>query len=736
MITFWSKMRAKFKLVPPLLNVGENIFHDRKFLITSFQSILNFFYERTLKNTKNIDFTFIQAACQYPEKSSIYIFYFRLLHDETKNIRFSDFEKFNLLLLDKIWIENRANPIDCSFFSMLSKRLLSKPFFFNFLLELEFSCENDVTFSFYKYDVIRIFLKIILSILSILDDQSMIEHECSIIKAKIDSIGDIFGIFLCKTDIEGNQFTKIDKISECYELVNINSRIGCKLMNKLIDVDLQNCRSDLRQRNPIIKGYNKLILTKKKIQSRLDLASLTKKFINTKNMELKNKELIIVNSPFFFVCELLTKDINIFQNLIFCSKIIKKYWCFLHGKFSHLCNHILFATILSFFFDYRIKIIKIFSIIHQLFLSRIENFFFCFICFCQKFFLRTNFFLEKLNDLLSDIIVLSLNNNFIYLKWKKIMVRNFNAKGYFFLAMISNKMKMSNAIIYDRLNTPMTLSANGKIFFKKKTNLSYLKYLYKFIVEEKNHLNDKKLLSQITMIFTKHVLYGFSLFLFAILTAKTPMSSQIIVFEKYQIFLKSLADSKSKKLIGIRALFILKSRFHFLSIKRLLENLISYQIIDLVIASRAFLIEDFAQKNNLNSFLETIDLLNEILIKKKTVAFVDKKILKLFISNLNFEEKKFTQNAYANLNRAKVIFLSQIQQLKTSIFENINLFINKINFRLEENFFCFRDICQFKDFWCLLQFLFFLYKKIRNEKLIFSLCNIRINKNKYLFKII
>ena len=37
------------------------------------------------------------------------------------------------------------------------------------------------------------------------------------------------------------------------------------------------------------------------------------------------------------------------------------------------------------------------------------------------------------------------------------------------------------------------------------------------------------------MIFTKHVLYGFSLFLFAILTAKTPMSSQIIVFEKYQI---------------------------------------------------------------------------------------------------------------------------------------------------------------------------------------------------------
>ncbi|ABW98126.1 hypothetical protein HAN_2g307 (nucleomorph) [Hemiselmis andersenii] len=723
-----------FKLDSPLLKVGENLSYIRKISLANIQTVLNFFFEKEGKNfgKRSIFFILIQASFQNFEKSSIFSYFLKSLITENDLNIFFNKNISDFLLLDKFLIKNQSLKTGLSFCNLIFFRILSRSFFFNFLLEFEFFFEENSAFSFFQFDLIQTFLKIFFFCIFFLDDQTQIEHCVSFIKTKIDFISDFFGFFQTKNKNKGNHLCCIDFISEIFGLFRLKIKHKTKITE---EIKKKKFLTELRKTFPVKIGEEKIIFKKKKVLFRPDFFFLEQNLNFKKIKKFKKKQWLIQEYSSFFLFDYFGNKIDVLKNFNFFSKNNKKYWFRIFDKTCHFSNHFFLSILLCSHSTNKTKTSKFLSLFFDFFFSDTHSFFFCLGDFLEKILKISNFFSREFQQFFSDLITFSFNNQCLKINWKNLIKKNFNSSKFLFVSKISEKIKSLNSLIFGVIKIPKFFSKKKKVFFKKKTNYKYLKSINKLIFIEKNKLNDRKLTSQLFTIFNKIHLNGFSLFLFSSLIPELPVNSQIILFEKFEFFVRSLTNSNSKKLPGIRVFFILKSKFFFLNVQMLLEKLTSYQIIDIKFMGRGIFIDDFFEENNFFLLFDIIKLFSKILFKKRKSIISDKKFLKIFIQKISYEKKILTKKAYLNLKKAENFFISEIQSHQTSFLENINLGINKILNQKKKNFFFLDSFFQKIFFWNLLKFFIFSLKKLRKKKIFPFFCCIKTKKTECLYNL-
>jgi len=716
-----------------LFRAGENTIYRRKFSLSNFQTLLNFFYDLYFRNKKKkLIFFFLNLGSRLEEQSST-IFFFIALIFGPKRISLN-FSNFCHLLIDKMNFIGRRTGKNLSPIELVENRIFSRSFFHNLFLELEIYFEDKLIFPIFHNSLLKVLLKTYQIVFRLFDDQSYHEHLLSCLKSKFDFIGDNFGFFQKEIFLRGNHLSFIDEVTKFYELIRVMIKYG---KNNLVRNKLQifpNFLKDIRSNNILEPAKNKIIIKKEKKNFSLDFTL----FYKFKKKRSKNT---FYKRPFWFKFQNLTVfsfnhaeySEKLSHNLRFFPKILKSNWSALSGKHSHYWGHILRCFFNFFSKEKKVDIFKIYYFLFNFFLSNVKTSNFCIKKMIIKIFQFSDWFSQKAIFLFLEIMVLCSKRSMFFLKWKKLTQAKPFFRIRFVLSQFSEKIKMSKAIHYCFLEIPKNFFLKRNTFFKKKSNYIYLKHLNKVIFSKKNLFIEKKNSFHIENLFYQSSFLSFSLFLFSILIPTTPLSSQIIFLEKYGTQIRFLTDDDAKKYTGFKTLLILQSGFPFFDISRFLERLDSYHLIDLCFSGRVVIGETFFDENN----LWKLDLIsresNSILKEKKSLAFVEKKFLKIFIQKLKVEKKKFIKNGYHNLKKAQIFFLTRIQIFESSLYEGISIQLNKIFFLLK-NKILFLDKFYYVVFWVsLFKFLsFFVNNFIRQRRICFGSI-IKTKKIEYLY---
>jgi hypothetical protein len=726
---FWEN----FGSCSQIFRTGENPFYKKKFSVSNFQTLINFFYDLHFRRRrKKLIFFFLNFAARLVEQSST-IFSFIGLIFGPKGISFY-FNNFDYLLIEKInFIPRRTRK---NFFSgeFVENRIFARSFFHNLFLELEIYFEDKLIFPLFQNSLLKVLLKTYQIVFRLFDDQSYHEHLLSCLKSKFDFIGDNFGFFQKEVFLKGNQFSFIDEVTNFYELIRLRIKYR---KNNLVKNKLQifpNLRKDIRSNNIFKPAKNKIIIKKEKKNFSLDLTL----FFEFKRRKFKNN---FRKTPIWFKFQ--NSQVYSFNydeysekfshNLKCFLRTLRLNWSTLSGKHSHYWGHKLRCFFDFFSREKKMDIFKIYFFLFNFFLSNIKTSNFCIKKMIIKVLQFFDWFSQKTIFLFLEIIVLCSKKSMFFLKWKKLTQTKPFFRVCFVLSQFSEKIKMSRAIHYGFLEIPKNFFLRKNIYFKKKANYIYLKHLNKVIFSEKNLLNNKKNSLHFENIFYRSSFLSFSLFLFSILIPTTPLSSQIIFLEKYGTQLRFLADDDAKKNTGLKTLLILKSGFPFFDVSRFFERLNSCHLIDLCFLGRVIIDEVFLDENNLWKLDVISRESNSILKENKSLAFVEKKFLKIYIQKLKVEKKNFIKNGYQNLKKAKIFFLTKIQIFESSIFEGINIQLNKI-FLIWKNKIFFLDKFYHIDFLVSLFKFFssFVNNFIRQRKICFGSI-IKTKKIEYLY---
>lgn len=727
---YCDKIRPCHKLI----KVGENLIYKKKFSVSNFQTLLNFFFEIYLqKKKKSFIFFLLHLASRLTDELSVVFLMIRLILGQKK--KSFDLGDFDFILIDKIYFNQKKGVSKVCHIEFIQNRIFSRSFLRNFFLELEIYFEDKIIFPIFQNSLFKILLKIYHCMLSFLDDMSYHEHFFSFLKSKLDYIGDNFGFFQKEIFFSGNQFSFIDEITKFYEIIRI--KIKYKKNNVFLNKIqiFSNLLKDLRSKYFCKRAENKIIIKKERKNFTFDLTIFNyrkkkKRFKN--NFPTKPLWFKFQNIPLFSLnC---MKNIKkLCDDLNFHLKIQKFNWSEILGKHSHYWGH----TLKSFFNIFSCRrepeLIKIYFFLSNLFLSKMKTFIFCIKKTILKIFQFSDWFSGRTINFFSEILVLCSKKSIFLLKWKKLtQIRPF-FQIRFFLLQFSEKIKISKANHYCFLEIPKNFFLMRNIYFKKKVNYINLKYLNKIIFAEKIFFSHKKNFFQFENIISKTYFSSFCLFLFSILIPTTPLSSQIIFLEKYGANLRFFIDNEAKRLTGIKTLFILKSGFPFFDLLMFLERLNSYQIIDLCFIGRAIISETFFDENNLSKFYDIFNKSSSILKEKKTSAIVEKKFLKIYIQNIDIGGKSFIKKGFINLKKALVFFLAQIQNFESCLFENVNIQLNKFFFILNIKIFFWEKFYSNNFFTGFFKILSFFVKNFKPHSRIHLAPNIKTKKIEYLY---
>nr|UXY87960.1 hypothetical protein CcurKRNrm3_p101 [Cryptomonas curvata] len=582
----------------------------------------------------------------------------------------------------------------------------------NFFFEFEFILEKRAEIHFGNQLFYLLFWIMFVNI-SLINDQTIIEHSLSFTKSFNDFKLDINGLNKFKLDFSYSEQYFTDIFSYLYEsnILMIFQKNINYLFSKKIKVSsfIKNykqvfCLSTVRIKIKTKKNnFQELFLDLKHEKNIFRKKNLE----NTKNCHFKINQSIFLNLINTFIDKFRID----FGFLV--SNIVEIYWFQFSLKKTHIINHVINRLFINLLLYKTNKKKASFFFFNQIWLTNNCNSLFCYKVWIKliiKHIIGLNVKIE--NFILKWLYLFEKNPNFEIIIKDFIKTNSCDSKAFFFFEIFEKKIKSNNFQIFNRsiLVKLLNLKKNSIEFFK---NIFFFEKLFRISnFRGKNYFIEIDFFLQEKCFFFKKVNYLIFIF-FSIILANKSFYRQLSMIQYYQEIMQDIIMTKAFQFYYIKIFSLMKFYNYqinysvFFKKNNFLYELDINNLIRIIIVKKTipiFEITNFSKKykNFSNMFNKT----------KITIKNDKKRILKLLRQNY-FKKKTFIK-LFNKMKQIEKLFRHKNYETECSLLEFFELFLNVFSKNCNIFYFLYVDNRQNYSKWKIFSFLSDRFKKKSN----------------------